>query len=203
MSTEDPSIFDAPTVTVDPTKVDACVFTEDQRICDVSTMTVDPTVMCVAYTQTDTGMDVGGAAATEEYELEPEKKEEKFRELEEELAVSKRLVSELMLNMKSVEQQVRKYADEPVISWSDDCDCKQQVSAVADLLKNFIIMERDIKKLEPEATSDRNTKVDTETQTETNSSSTAAATTSSSSSIVLPLLHKRPFSGPLFSSLSY
>jgi len=46
---------------------------------------------------------------------------------------------------------------------------KQQVSAIIDLLKNLIIMERDVKKLDPEATSERNNKVDCDTQTETNS----------------------------------
>ena len=95
-------------------------------------------------------------------------KNQKIWELEEKLAVSKRLVTDLMLNMNSVKQQVRKYVEEPVISWSDDCECKQQISAVTDLLKNFIIMESDVKKSEPEATSGRNTKVDCETQTEAN-----------------------------------
>jgi predicted RNase H-like nuclease (RuvC/YqgF family) len=47
-------------------------------------------------------------------------------------------------------------------------ECKQQVSAVADLLKNFIIMERDVKKSDPEATSGRSIKVDCEMQTEAN-----------------------------------
>ena len=44
-----------------------------------------------------------------------------------------------------------------------------KVSAVADLLKKFIITERDAKKSKPEATSGSNTKVDCETQTEENS----------------------------------
>jgi len=120
VSTEDPRSCDAATVTVDPTKVDAYVSTEDQRTCDVSTMTVDPTVMCVADTQTETGMDGGGAAAKEENELQLEMKEKKIRELDEELAVSKRLLEDLVLNMKRVEQQVRKYTEDPVIRWSDD-----------------------------------------------------------------------------------
>ena len=169
VSTEDPRSCDAATMTVDPTMVDACVSTEDHRTCDVATMTVDPTVMCVAETQTETGMDGGGAAAKEEYELQLAMKEKKIWELEEELSVSKGLLEYLMLNIKSVEQQVSKYAEKPVISWSDDCECKQQVSAVVDLLKNVIIMERDVNKLEPESTSDRNNKVDCGTQTETNS----------------------------------
>jgi hypothetical protein len=59
--------------------------------------------------------------------------------------------------------------EEPVISWSDDCDCKQQVSAVADLLKKFIIMERDDKNSKPEATSGRNIRADRKTQTKANS----------------------------------
>ena len=169
MSTEDPSICDASTVTVDPTKVDPYVCTGDQGTWEASTMTMDLTVMCVAYTQPETGMDAGGAAAKEEYELELEMKKEKIQALEEELAVSKRLVADLMLNMKSVEKEVRKYAEDPVIHWSNNCECKQQVLAVTDLLKNFIFMERDVKKLDAEITSGRNTKVDCETQTETNS----------------------------------
>jgi len=56
-------------------------------------------------------------------------------------------------------------------------ECKQQVSAVVDLLKNFIIMERDVKKLDTQATSDRNNKVDCDTQTETNSRRTDCANT--------------------------
>ena len=96
-------------------------------------------------------------------------KNQKIRKLEEELAASKRLVADLMLNMKSVEQQVRKCAEEPVIIWSDDCECKQQVSAVADFLKEFITVERDANKSKKEATSASKTKVDCETQTEANS----------------------------------
>jgi hypothetical protein len=82
---------------------------------------------------------------------------------------SQRLTADLMLNMSSVEQQVRKYAEEPVISWSDDCVCKQQVSAVADLLEKLVITDGDIKNSKSEAASRRNTKVDCESQTEANS----------------------------------
>jgi hypothetical protein len=64
-----------------------------------------------------------------------------------------------MLNINSVEQQVRKHAEVPVISWSDDCECKQKVSAVTDLLKKFIITEKDARKSKPEATSSTNTRV--------------------------------------------
>ena len=169
VSTEDLRSCNAATVTVDPAKVDACVSTEDpRRTCESSTMTMDPTIMCVAYTQTDTRVDGDGAAAAaaKEYERQLKMEIQKVRELEEELAVSKRLVTDLMVNVKSVEQQVRKYAEKPVINWSDDCECKQQVLAVADLLESFIIMERDVEKSDPEATPDRSMKVDCETQTE-------------------------------------
>jgi hypothetical protein len=153
------------------TKVDACVSPEDPRTTDSATVTMDPTVMCAAYTQTESRMDSGGdaAAAKGEYEHGLDVKNQNIQELEEELAVSKRLTSDVMLNVNSVEQQVRKYAEEPAILWSDDCECKQQVSAVADLLKKIIITGRDAKKSKPEATSGRNTKVDYETQTESNS----------------------------------
>jgi len=120
-----------------PTKVDACVSTEDPWTCNAVTMSMDPNVMCAAYTQAETRMDGGGGAVKEEYEREFEMKNQKIRELEEELAVSKRLTADLMLNMNSIEQQVRKYVEEPVIIWLDDCERKQQVSAVADLLKNL------------------------------------------------------------------
>ena len=100
-----------------PTKVDACVSTEDPRTCDAATVSMDPTVMCVTFTQTETGMDGGGPGAVKvEYERELQMKNQKIRELEEELAVSKRLTADFMLNMNSVEQQVRKYAEEPVIN---------------------------------------------------------------------------------------
>jgi hypothetical protein len=51
-------------------------------------------------------------------------KNQKIWEPEEELAVSKGLYTDLMLNMNSVEQQGRKYTDEPVIIWAEDCECK-------------------------------------------------------------------------------
>jgi len=71
--------------------------------------------------------------------------------------------------MNSVEQQVRKYTEEPVINWAGDCECRQQLSSVTDLLKNFIFIQRDIKKMDSEATCVRKTKVDCESQTETKS----------------------------------
>jgi hypothetical protein len=125
-------------------------------------------------------MDGGGAAAAKQgYERELEMNNQKIRELEEEVAISKILTSDLMLNVNSVEQQVREYAEKPVINWSDECDCRQQVSAVADFLKRFIITDRDAKnskkegrdtkKSKPDATPGRTTKVDHETQTEPNS----------------------------------
>jgi hypothetical protein len=168
VSTVDPGRCDAATVTVDPTKVDECVSTVDPpRTCDSSTMSMDPTIMCVAYTQTDTRVDGGAAAAVaKEYEHQLKMEIQKIRELEEELAVSKRLVTDLMVNVKSVDQQVRKYAEEAVFNWSDDCECKQQVLAVADLLEDFIVMGMDVEKSDPEATSDRSMKVDCEMQTE-------------------------------------
>ena len=169
VSTEDPRTCNVSTVTMDPTKVDACVSAKDPWTCDASTTTMDPTVMCAAYTQTEIRMDGGGAAAKEEYERELQMKDQKIQELEEELAVSKRLAVDLMLNMNSVEQQVRKYAEEPFILWSDNCECKHLVSAVTDLLKKIVITEKDAKKLKPEDTSGRNTKADCETQTEANS----------------------------------
>jgi len=145
------------------------VSTKVPETSDASTETMDSTVMCAAYTQTETTMDGRGAAAKKEYQCELQKKIQKIRELEEELAASKRLVADMMLNINSVEQQVRKYAEKPVIRWSDDCDCKHQVSAVADLLKKFIMMESDAKKSKQEATSGKKNKVNCETQTEENS----------------------------------
>ena len=166
VSIEHPWTSDAATLTTDPTKVDAFVSTEDPRTSDAATWTMDPTVMCAAYTQTETRMDVGGgAAAKEKNEHQLLIKNQKIRELEKELAVSKNFTADLMLDVNSVEQQVRKYAEEPVISWADDCECKKNASAVADLLKTFIT-----KKSKPEATSGSNTKVDRETQTEERSS---------------------------------
>jgi hypothetical protein len=60
--------------------------------------------------------------------------------------VTKRFTADLMLNISSVEQQARKYAEAPVIMWSDDCECRQNFSAVADSLKKFIITENNTKK---------------------------------------------------------
>ena len=53
--------------------------------------------------------------------------------------------------------------------WSDVCECKQKVSAVADLLKKIITTERDGTNSKTEATSRRKTSVDCETQMEANS----------------------------------
>jgi hypothetical protein len=103
-----------------PTKVNACVSTEDSQTCDAATVNIDPTVVCAAYTQTEhTRMDSGGAAgaaAKQVYERQSEMNTQMVRELEEELAVSKRFTSDLMLSINSVEQQVRKYAEAPVVS---------------------------------------------------------------------------------------
>ena len=140
-----------------PTKVDECVCTEDPRTCD-ATVSMDPTVMCSAYTQTETRTDGGGAAAKQEYERELQMNNQKIRELEEKLAVSNRLTSELMLNVNSVQQQVREYMEKPVINWSDDCECRQQISAVGDLLRKFIITERDAKKSKPEVSDAKKSK---------------------------------------------
>jgi len=133
-----------------PTKVEACASTEDPQTCDAATVSTDLTVMCGAYTQTVTRMDGGGAAAAkQEYERELEVNNQTIGELEEELAVSKTFTSDLMLNVISVDQQVRKYAERPIIRWSDECECREQVSAVADFLKRFIITYRDAKKSKP------------------------------------------------------
>jgi hypothetical protein len=58
----------------------------------------------ICATQTETRMD-GGGAVKQEYARELEMKSQKIRELEEELAVSKRLTTDLVLNMNSFEQQ--------------------------------------------------------------------------------------------------
>jgi len=174
-----------------PTKVEACVSTEVPRTCDAATVSTDLTVMCGAYTQTETRMDggVAAAAAKQGYERELEMNNQTIGELEEELAVSKTLTSDLMLNVISVEQQVREYAEKPIIRWSDECECREQVSAVADFLQRFIITYRnakrskpevrgakkskqkgrDTKKSKPDPTPGGTTKVDHETQTEPNS----------------------------------
>jgi hypothetical protein len=173
----DPTVMCAACTQTEETRMDggadACVSTDDPRTCDAATVSMDLTVMCAACTQTEeTRMDDGAAAAAaaakQVYERQPEIITQKIREPQEQLAVSKRFTADLMLNINSVEQQVRKYAEAPVISWSDDCECKQNVLAVADLLKKFIITE-DAKIPKPEATSGTNTRVDCETQTETNS----------------------------------
>ena len=103
VSIEHPWTSDAATLTTDRTKVDACVSTEDPRTSEAATFTMDPTVMCAAYTQTETRMDVGGAAAKGKYEHQLLLKKQKIRELEEELAVSKEFTADLMLDVNSVE----------------------------------------------------------------------------------------------------
>jgi len=79
--------------------------------------------------------------------------------------------------------------EEPVISWSDDCECKQQFSEVTDLLKKFIITERDIENSKSEATSGKNTKFNLKTQTEGNSRQRDNANTDEQKS-VRTLQHK-------------
>jgi len=65
------------------------------RIHGPAMVSMDPTVRT----------DGGGAAAKQEYERELQMNNQKIRELEEELAVSKRLTSDFMLDMNSIEQQ--------------------------------------------------------------------------------------------------
>ena len=148
------------------TKVDACVSTEKQQTCDATT-TTDSTVVCSVHTQTNTRMDGDGAAAEAKSELQLIT--QKIQELEKELALSRGFVADFMLKIIRAEQEVRKYAEEPVISWADDCDCRQNLSSVADLLKSLIFIERDIQKSDSEATCVRKTKVDCESQTVSNS----------------------------------
>jgi 23S rRNA maturation-related 3'-5' exoribonuclease YhaM len=83
--------------------------------------------MCVVYTQTEeTKMDGGGAvaAAKQVNERQPWMNTQEIRELEEKLLVSKGFTTDMMLNINSVEQQVRKYVEAPIIRWSDDCECR-------------------------------------------------------------------------------
>jgi hypothetical protein len=172
------------------TMVDACVSTEKSLTCDAATECMYPTFMCVACTQTEeTRMDGDGTSAAKQVnEDHPEMYTEKIRKLEEELVVTKGFTADLMLNVNSVEQEIRKYAEAPVIMWSDDCECRKNVSAIADLLRKFIITKdakkskqearhtkkskpeaKDTKKTKPDATSGRTTKIDHKTQTEPNS----------------------------------
>ena len=98
-----------------------CVHTgsTDLRCCNG----MDPNVMCPTHTETRMdGSDCGGCAVKDERECELEKKNQNIQKLEDEVAVSKRLTADLMLNTNSVKQQVTKYAEQPVI-WSDDCEC--------------------------------------------------------------------------------
>jgi hypothetical protein len=103
-----------------------------------------------------------GGAAKVDYERESDIKNQKIRELEEKLAVFK-------LNINNAEKQLRKYTEEYVIRFSDDCDCRHQLSAVADLLKKIVVTERNARNSNPKATSRRNNKVDSEIQTEAKS----------------------------------
>jgi hypothetical protein len=103
-----------------------------------------------------------GGAAKVDYERESDIKNQKIRELEEEVAVFK-------LNINSAQEQLRKYAEETIIRWSDDCDCRHELSAVADSLKKIVVTERNARNSNPEATSRRNNKIDCEIQTEGNS----------------------------------
>jgi hypothetical protein len=63
-----------------------------------------------------------------------------------------------MLDVNSVEQEVRKYAEEPAISRSDNCECKKKISAVADMLNKVVTKKKDAKKSKPENTSGRRPK---------------------------------------------
>jgi hypothetical protein len=146
-----------------PPKEDGCVSAKDRRICDDAKVSMDPTVMRSVHTQTRMS---SCAAVKVKHERKLELKNQRIRKLEEELAVSKRLTADLMLNMKGVEEQVRKYAEMPVISQCDYCECKKQVPASTDLCEKFISTDLDAKNSKPEITSGRSTESDSETPTE-------------------------------------
>ena len=61
------------------------------------------------------GGTAAAAAAKQVYERQPEINTQKVRDLQEQLAVSERFTADLMLNINTVEQQVRNYAEAPVI----------------------------------------------------------------------------------------
>jgi hypothetical protein len=92
------------------------VSAKDRRICNDAKVCMDRTVLCSVYTQPRMN---SCAAVKVEYEREPGLKNQRIGKLEE-LAASKRLTADVMLNIKSVEEQLRKYTEMPVISWCDD-----------------------------------------------------------------------------------
>jgi hypothetical protein len=65
--------------------------------------------------------------------------------------------TDLLISTNTMEQQVRKHAEGPVINCSDDCECQQQLSAVADLLHGMSKMATTLKR------SGRNTTLDCQT----------------------------------------
>jgi hypothetical protein len=139
-----------------PTMEDGCVYAKDRRICDDAKVSMEPTVKV-------------------EYERELELKNQRIGKLEEDLAVSKQLAADLMLTLRSVEEQVRKYAEMPVTSRCDDCECKKQVPASTDLCEKNIITDLDDKKSNPEKTSGRSTEFDGETPKEAKGGQTDCA----------------------------
>jgi hypothetical protein len=55
VSTYEPCTKDASTLTVDMTRVDACVsMDKPPRTCDISTLALELTIVCAACTQTET-----------------------------------------------------------------------------------------------------------------------------------------------------
>jgi hypothetical protein len=151
-----------------PSKEDGAVFNKDRRICVDAELIMDQTVMCCAYTQTQTTV-ISGDAVIVKYERELELKNQRIRQLEEELAISNRLFTDLMLHIKSMEEQLKKYAEMPVISWCDECECKEQVPTFTDLCEKFTITDFDAENTKTDTTSSMITEFDSENPTEAKS----------------------------------
>jgi hypothetical protein len=90
---------------------------------------MDPTVMFAAYTQTrmDGG---GGGAAKQEYERKLQVNNQKIRELTRGGAGGLKEIDFRLDARHEQRRTAKEHTEKPALSWTDDCECRQQVSAV-------------------------------------------------------------------------
>jgi hypothetical protein len=139
----------------------ASIVTREAQSMDIPTNTSTQVITTVTReTQTDNDKDGGGTDVSNrlaELEKVLQEKNHQIEKLKEELAVLRTVNAALPLIADNIERQVRKFAEEPVRS----DECRQQLAAVGNLLKEMDNMAKNFK-----AAPGRNTRVDCGVQTE-------------------------------------
>jgi hypothetical protein len=62
--------------------------------------------------------------------------------LQEQLAMSQATTIEVLCNVEKLEQNLREYAERPITSWAEDCECRPKVAEIANGLKDTMKKHR-------------------------------------------------------------